>query len=237
MQPKITASNAIIWWSKLGPPILAEAVAILTYRQTALMLLGALMGLITLGAAIYAAYYAKRAAEAAERELEHSRHTARAYITPKTEEITYSPAATPQIILRLEWTNTGNTPAHRMVVKSLSYFAYQNGGRVNLEGGRYHQGTLAPGHPVTMSPEITLDADEMRALLEEKGEVRVDLTANYVTAFGEEWTFDHELMVNKESIEKRTVWTLACRQEPAKRDNRVPETNHQRRLQLGDDGD
>jgi hypothetical protein len=49
----------------------AEAVAILTYRQTILLLVSAVMGLITLGAAIYAAWYAKRAAEAAEKGLDH----------------------------------------------------------------------------------------------------------------------------------------------------------------------
>jgi hypothetical protein len=121
-----------------------------------------------------------------------------------------------------------------MFMTSRAYFAYNNGGRATLQSGTYHQGTLAPGHEMSMTVDITVAPDEMRAFLEKKGEVRVDLMASYATAFGEDWKFEMDLMINKESIEKdNTIWTMACRQYPAKPGDEDEEAaSHQRMLDL-----
>lgn len=67
----------------------AYAIVDLTYRQTLISLAAALVGLLTLGAAVYAAWYARRAAEetgrgaeAAEGSLTLSRNVSKAELRP-----------------------------------------------------------------------------------------------------------------------------------------------------------
>ena len=57
----------------------------------------------------------------------------------------------------------------------------------------------------------------MGAFLQGKGEIRFDLVACYASAFGEDWKFEMDLVIDKYGVEKdNTVWTSACRQYPAK---------------------
>lgn len=96
----------------------AEAMVTLGYYQFLAMLAGFVVGLVTLVAAGFAAWYAKRAAEAAETALRHSERVSyaelRAYLFIGSTKVLRDPAGQHEIEITLQ--NSGQTPARRVTI-------------------------------------------------------------------------------------------------------------------------
>lgn len=209
----------------------AEVLVSLTYRQTILMFLGAIIGLITLGAAIYAAWYAKRAAEAAEKGLAHALHSTRAYIAPVSEKVVQNSEQPSSFEANIELRNAGNTPAHGFRTFGHGAFHFSNGGRTPLGGGAWNNGTTNPGQPVKMTYDFDLGDDELRALNEGKGFAKIEILGTYTNAFGEEWIYEHTMHLNRDSLKTGILYTHDAKQYRAGEDEEL-EANHEPALDL-----
>jgi hypothetical protein len=187
------------------------ALSVLTYRQTVILLLGSILGLLTLGAAIYAAWYAKRAAEAAEENLEHARHTARPYISSQFDKFRFDESSA-TARFETKFKNTGNTPANQLLGNVVAIFKYKNGGRVPLFRSPWNNGTTAPGSEFGFDQELTLAPDELRALKEGKGSIMIEIDARYLNACGEEWVFEHRYSADDRCIKSGNLWTEGSQQ-------------------------
>jgi len=210
----------------------AGVIVGLTYRQTVLLFVGLLLGLLTLGAALYAAWYAKRAAEAAEKGLTNARHTARPYFASELESFVKEGEEPGKYRARVLIRNTGNTPAHGLVIIGQKEFRYNNGGIVRLPISRWYNGTTGPNTPVDLGCEIVLAPDEERAFREDKGIVSLDLIARYTNNFGERWVYTHDLFANETALKGGDLYTSDCSQNIEPDDDDEDERRHQELLAL-----
>jgi hypothetical protein len=189
----------------------AEAITRLAYQQTLLLFLGTVVGFLTMGAAVYAAWFAKRAAEAAEKDLSHGLHAARAYLALDRDTASFDKASktlTVQFVLK----NVGTTPADKLLGTITNTFKYHSGEVVSLRVVPWTNGTTTPGLPVNLDYEMVLEEAEAQAFLTDKGQVWIEFVASYSNAFGEDWIYDHLLNVDARGLKSGTVWTIDCKQ-------------------------
>jgi hypothetical protein len=210
----------------------AEALVAFTYRQTGLLLVGTILGLLTLGAAAYAAWYAKRAAEAAEKDLAHSLHSARPHLNAEDESVVIDENADPQFVARVVLRNVGGTPAEDLKGFILVMFLYFNGGRVRVRDEGWRNGTTGTDGTAALTFGFSLAPDEMRALKQGKGEICLKLNATFGNRFDEAWKYVHDLVIDQKSLGSGLIYTKNCRQfrEPEKK--KEGEARHQPRLPM-----
>jgi len=192
----------------------AWASADLTYRQTIIALTGAILGLFTLAAAVVAALYAKRAAEAAEDSIKHgmdtSRSELRAYIMSESEAICRDVENPKKFMGRIVLKNTGATPAAQMIVTIERRFDFANGGVEEMESAEYRIGTLSPNASCNLEIDVTLDEDSERAFDQGKGQIALELRSPFRDNFGDQWVYHQDLSVRKECIPKQEMYTNDC---------------------------
>jgi hypothetical protein len=190
------------------------ASADLSYRQTAIALTSAIVGLFTLLAAVIAALYAKRAAEAAEQSIKHgldtSRSELRAYLMSDSEAIFRDAENSRKFTGQITLKNTGATPATQMMVFLEKRFDYDNGGVLRRESDQYQVGTLSPGANSNLNIDVILDEDSERAFDQNKGKITFELRSPFRDSFGDEWVYHQDLSVNAESLAKQSMYTNDC---------------------------
>ena len=195
----------------------AAAGAQLAYQQTVVGLAGTLVGFFTLIAAVLAAFYAKRAAEAAERSISHaldtSRTELRAYISSESE--TVSQTGPKSFVVNVELKNVGATPAHNFAAETTVEFRYNNGGIFAMGSLPIRMGALSPGTPVNFDIPIQLDDDSQRAFNEEKGKIALDLIGVFRDSFGDEWIYNQDMSLTPEGFARGKVYTEHCRHRKA----------------------
>lgn len=229
----------------------ASASAYYAYRQTRLMLIEIIGGIVTLVAAVFAAIYArkaaihtqesateaKRAADAAEKQLVSSLHSARACITPESERVKLDAGDPP--ILRVEYRarNTGQTPAQGLLFSvSKSFRPFVGGGKAtHLGRSVWNHGTVGPTHPIELYMDVTLTDDQSQMLEDGVAYVTLELEGHFITAFDERWMIRHEMVIEPKSLETGVVYTSNMHQGPQADDAKDEATNHEPGLDLGDD--
>lgn len=212
--------------------------------------IGTLIGLLTLAAAGAAAWYArkaaihteesareaKRAADAAESQLEHAQHTARPYLSPLSETFTLNENEDGAIILAVfEFRNTGNTPAQQALFRSENNIEFYEGSSAGLTDGVWLQGMIAPQAPVTIEYEFPLLSDQLKALRENRCQVNFRLSAAYTNTFGETWTYRAAMKLNTDSLRDGIIFTQNVEQHRAEGGESKDESaTHQPSLDLKD---
>lgn len=192
----------------------ATSGALLSYNQTLIALAGTIVGFFTLIAAVLAALYAKKAAEAAERGISHSRDTSRqelrAYLACQEEKVSRSEVGKKPFTFSMKVRNVGSTPAHHCDMRIAYVFVYDNGGRCELPNLPYAPITLAAGATSDVAHDIILDVDEARAFGQKKGHIGIFVEAEFVDDFGEHWVFRQKLIIVADGMKDGTVYTEAC---------------------------
>jgi hypothetical protein len=228
----------------------ATSSAIYAYDQTRMMLLEVIGGVITLIAAAFAAIYARkaaihteegarearRAASAAEKQLESSLHSARACITPEGERVRLDEGDPP--ILRVEYhaKNTGQTSAHGLIFSSSMFFRPRKSGPdIHLGTSMWNQGTIGPSHPVELFLDVHLTDGQLQLLKGGLADVTISLHGLFLTVFEERWELQHDLVIEPQSLKNGLVYTSDMKQGPAKTKEDEELANHEPGLDFEDD--
>lgn len=192
----------------------AEATSIFTFQQTRIAAWGMALGLITMAAAIAAAFYARDAAKAARDSLKHASETSRAelraYLRSDTETVTREEGENGKFTAKVVVINAGATPALETFATVDQQFSYGNGGIDELQSVRWSIGTVSPGAILTVDIPGQLDEDASRAFEGEKGEIVYFLRINFKDQFGERWSYSQDLVVTKDSLVKGDMHTMDC---------------------------
>lgn len=193
----------------------AEASSVFAFQQTKIAAYGMALGLITMIAAIAAAFYAREAAKAAREGLEHAAHTSqaelRAYLRSESEVVSREPENTSKFRAMVVIKNAGATPATEVFATVSQQFRYNNGGIEELEGFTWPIGTLSPGATLDADIPGELDEDCERAFDADKGLISYELRIKFLDNFGDEWIYSQDLMVDISSIEDSRMGTADCR--------------------------
>jgi len=185
----------------------AEAVARLTYNQSRLMVLQTIGGLITLFAAIFAAWYAKSAAEearrgatAAERGVTHATEVSQTELRAslKSEHETFKPSGDKdrEYIVALKIRNVGQTPAHGLVIYADAVYISNKGARAPFPSPPTYIGTLVHDADIDNPSTILLTARQLSAITNKRARVHINYRITFLDDFKVSWVYYQDLFVD-----------------------------------------
>jgi hypothetical protein len=200
---------------------------------------GTLIGLLTLGAAAAAAWYAKeaanhtksgsdearRAADAAEQQLRHSdiitKAQLRTYFSAEAETLEVENGNV--LLLAVKMRNVGQTPAREVRIRRPVYLVV-NGkkvkGRYQVAGADRMMGTVPPNTPLEFYTKLEIKPGKLRALRAGVVWIEAEIIIDFIDAFDERWTYTQKLLGNWLSMSQGLLFTTSCHTEIAK----TPET-------------
>jgi hypothetical protein len=216
----------------------AEASSIWTERTFYLGVLGGIIGLLTLGAAAAAAFYARqaalhtesganearRAADAAEEGLALANRTneiqLRAYIRNVSESFTRSEPDSTTLDFKFKFRNVGQTPAKNVVVNIVQYYEThksafvappQTGGRRSrpvLSGAQF--GTVAKETEFSLHIDVVISKTREAQIRARKGFYYFIFRIHYSDEFGVDWVYAHDFYFSQHAMDRSAVHTKLC---------------------------
>ncbi|MFL6760373.1 MAG: hypothetical protein ACJ8FR_10440 [Sphingomonas sp.] len=197
-------------------------------------------GMLTLVAAVGAAFYAREAAREtrrqanlAEEQLGHTFHMVRPYLAPKSETVELHPDEVQQLVIWLRFTNSGGTAAHGLIFYATSIFrTYGVAKTTNLHPGRWPHGSVGREQPVEIEYKLQLAAEDLQSLQSGTGEVRIIFEGTYSNEFGEDWEYRTDLSITKASIDNGVIYTNDLQQHRAVKKEEPEPASHQPTLDL-----
>jgi hypothetical protein len=217
-QHRLAANDLIQQWRAADA---AEASSVFSFQQTRIAAYGMALGLVTMIAAIAAAFYAREAAKAAQEGLDHAAQTSRAelraYLRSESETIFRDPEKTRNFRGVVIIKNAGATPATDVFATVSQEFRYNNGGIEELDSFNWPIGTLSPGATLDAEMRGKLDEDCERAFDAGKGSIFYEIRVRFVDNFGDSWVYSHDLLGDLEAAKSGRLGTTDCRHAKARK--------------------
>lgn len=205
-------SNDLIQQTRAADAAVAQAE--IGYSQTLIVLCGTIIGFFTLAAAVLAALYAKKAAEAAEQSITHSRETSqkelKAYLAIEGETVKREDSGRKPFNVFFCIKNVGATPANDVEVEVTWLFRYNNRGLVDIAHHEFSPLTLTSGATSDVEYTFTLQPDENRAFRENKGYIAILVKASFQDNFDQHWVFRQTLTIRLDGVATGKVYTDNC---------------------------